>query len=321
MTDEYYDDPGYDLMVGEIELTLEDGDSYENIARAFEIPVEAIAEINPEVNIAQETTPGRTIRLPYRVCPGGTIYIVRRGDTLASIAGRYGTTEAALRRANPFLDGIKLRPGLPVCIPPRRPVSCPGGFFYTVVSGDTLYAIASRYGTTVEAILRANPGLDPNRLYVGQRICIPRAVAPPPGPGRCPGGVFYTIAAGDTLYGLAGRYNTTVEAIIRANPGIDPNRLYIGQRICIPETGAPPGPGRCPGGFYHTIVAGDTLYSIAIRYNTTVEAIIRANPGIDPNRLYIGQRICIPGRRGPRAAGFPEQMDCYENDYYPEGIY
>jgi LysM repeat protein len=264
MTDEYYDDPEYEPMVGEIELTLEDGDNYEDIAKGFETSVEAIGQLNPEVNVTQEPTPGRNIRLPYRVCPGGTIYVVRRGDTLASIAARYRITEAELRRANPFLNVIRFRVGLPLCIPPRRPASCPGGFFYTIGAGDNLYRIASRYGTTVPAILRANPGLDPSRLYVGQRICIPRAQFPTP---------------------------------------------------------TPPPVETCPGGFFYTIGTGDTLYSIAIRFNTTVEAIIRANPGFDPNRLYVGQRICIPGRRGPRASEYSEYMGYSGNEYYPEGMY
>ena len=73
-----------------------------------------------------------------------------------------------------------------------------------------------------------------------------------------------------------------------------PNRLQIGQVICIP-TAAPPTPS-CPGGFLYTIRAGDTLYLIAQRYNVTVQELIAANPGINPNNLQIGQQICIPRR-------------------------
>ena len=111
---------------------------------------------------------------------------------------------------------------------------------------------------------------------------------------QCPPGTFaYTVQAGDTFFGLAQRFGTTVDAIIRANPGVDPNRLMIGQRICIP--GAPP--GACPPGtFAYTVQAGDTFFSLAQRFGTTVDAIMRANPGVDPNRLMIGQRICIPTR-------------------------
>ncbi|MGE5527568.1 MAG: LysM peptidoglycan-binding domain-containing protein, partial [Patescibacteria group bacterium] len=63
------------------------------------------------------------------------------------------------------------------------PVSCPGGTVYTIQAGDTLFALAARFGTTVQAILAANPGLDPNRLMIGQQICIPV-----PAPPTCPGG-------------------------------------------------------------------------------------------------------------------------------------
>jgi LysM repeat protein len=170
--------------------------------------------------------------------------------------------------------------------------NCPcGSFAYVIKSGDTLYKLAITYNTTVEAIMKVNPGLNPNNLRVGQRICIPKSTPVPP---KCPMGTFaYTIKSGDTLYKLAITYNTTVEAIMRVNPGIDPNNLQIGQVICIPES--TPVPPKCPmGTFAYTIKSGDTLYKLAITYNTTVEAIMKVNPGIDPNNLQIGQVICIP---------------------------
>jgi peptidoglycan endopeptidase LytF len=169
---------------------------------------------------------------------------------------------------------------------------CPSGSFsYTIKAGDTLYQLAKTYNTTVEAILAINPGINPNNLQIGQRICIPEAGKPSP---RCPRGSFpYTIKQGDTLYELARTYNTTVEAIMAINPGIDPYNLQIGQVICIPESDKPP--HRCPvGSFPYTIKAGDTLYELARTYNTTVEAIMAINPGIDPYNLQIGQVICIP---------------------------
>jgi LysM repeat protein len=103
--------------------------------------------------------------------------------------------------------------------------------------------------------------------------------------------------AGDTFYGLAQRFNTTVAAIAAANPGVNPNLLFIGQTLCIPS-GAQP--GRCPSGTTAYIIqAGDTLYSLAQRFGTTVAAIIAANPGINPNALQIGQTVCIPASTAP----------------------
>ena len=168
---------------------------------------------------------------------------------------------------------------------------CPqGSFLYTIRPGDTLYVLAQRYNTTVEAIMKLNPGIDPNRLQIGQRICIPEPGVPPLPP--CTNGFYYTIAAGDTLYLLAQKFNVTVNAIIAANPGIDPNNLRIGQTICIPRPVTPTPP--CPNGFYYSVRAGDTIYFIAQRYNVSVQSIINANPGINPNNLQIGQILCIP---------------------------
>ncbi|HHV27445.1 LysM peptidoglycan-binding domain-containing protein [Anaerosalibacter bizertensis] len=169
---------------------------------------------------------------------------------------------------------------------------CPAGSFpYTIRSGDTLYELARRNGTTVQAIMAINPGINPNNLRVGQIICIPGAVPPQPVP--CPNGFYYTIRSGDTLYSIGQRYGVSVQELMAANPGINPNNLRIGQTICIPRAVSPQ-PVPCPNGFYYTIRQGDTLYSIGQRYGVSVQSLLAANPGIDPNNLRIGQLICVP---------------------------
>lgn len=224
-------------------------------------------------------------------CPGGNLYTIRPGDTLFSIARRFRISPDDLLEANRGrVDPENLQIGQIICIPIAvpRPVCPPGSTIYTIRPGDTFFVIARRFGISVEALRRANPGIDPEALLIGQEICVPAA----PRPGVCPPGTFpYTIRAGDTLFKLARQFGTTVEAIEEVNPPLNPLSLRIGQLICIPRGVRRP----CPAGtFSYTIKAGDTLFSIARRYNTTVTSIQALNPGIDPHNLRIGQVLCIP---------------------------
>ncbi|HOA90671.1 MAG TPA: LysM peptidoglycan-binding domain-containing protein, partial [Bacillota bacterium] len=276
--------------------TVKVGDTLESIAKEHGTAVDAILLKNPKLIDTDSVEAGETIEIPKahasQIPPppatcSGRYYTVVAGDSLYLIAQRNNITLDALLAANPQItDPARISVGQVICVPGTIP-SCEGTL-YTIRAGDTLFSLAQRYNTTVDAIIRANPGIDPNNLRIGQVICIPSST---PGPVPCPGGTLYTIRAGDTLFALAQRYNTTVDAILRANPGIDPNNLRVGQIICIPGTGPVP----CPGGTLYTIRAGDTLFSLAQRFNVTVDAIIQANPGIDPNNLRVGQEICIPG--------------------------
>jgi LysM repeat protein len=163
----------------------------------------------------------------------------------------------------------------------------PGTVVYVIRPGDTYYSLARRFNTTVPAIVSANPLVNPNALQIGQSICIPlRPIFPP-----CPEGNYYTIKAGDTLYSLVRFFRVSLDDLLEANPYINPNSLGIGQVICIPVATPPVTCG--PGTFTYTIQPGDTLYSLARRFNTTVVSIIGLNPGINPTGLLIGERICI----------------------------
>lgn len=105
-------------------------------------------------------------------------------------------------------------------------------------------------------------------------------------------GQFYVIREGDTLFTIANEFDTTPENILRLNPSLDENNLPVGRRICV--ISATIQPVSCPlGTLPYNINAGDTLLSIALRFGTSVESLLAANPDIDPYNLEVGQRICI----------------------------
>src|SRR5215213_4596507 len=163
----------------------------------------------------------------------------------------------------------------------------------TVASGDTLRKIADRCGTTVSALRLANPEIgNGNLIYPCQSLLLPGAIL-----GTDGGYLIYIVAHGDTLKGLAARFGSTVDSILASNPNItNANVIYEGQRLTIVATTPPPtNPPPPPSGQPYYVVKGDTLRTIAAKFNTTVDAILRINPQItNQNLIYVGQAVTIP---------------------------
>ena len=227
-----------------------------------------------------------------RTCPNNSfVYTIKSGDTLFKLALTYRTTVEAIMAINPGINPNNLQVGQKICIPSSGtttpPPKCPvGSFAYTIKAGDTLYMLAIKYNTTVAAIMAINPGIDPNNLQIGQVICIPGGgIIPPP----CDG-VYYVVRPGDTLYSIANMYNISVAKLMQANPGVDPNNLMVGQLICIPKQMPPI---HCPGGTIYVVRANDSLTSILVKFNISVMDLMAGNPGINLDRLVVGQELCI----------------------------
>jgi LysM repeat protein len=175
-------------------------------------------------------------------------YTVRSGDTVSHIAAKYGTTVSAVRSANGLNGSAFIREGQSLTIPTSGGAAAAApaatGGSHTVASGETVSAIAKRYGTTVAAIVSAN-GLDSRAfIRVGQTLTLPgagagatTATATPAATTTAAGG-SHTVASGETVSAIAKRYGTTVAAITAAN-GLDSRAfIRVGQTLTVPGAGA-----------------------------------------------------------------------------------
>lgn len=165
-------------------------------------------------------------------------------------------------------------------LPPRPLV-------HVVESGDTLSALALRWRTDVAAIVTLNGLRDPNALSIGQQLTVPRK-------GRGASVVTYTVEEGDSLYGLALRWDTTVEQLAAMNGIADPSLLSIGQKIVIPRAGAAPAAPAAPVIASYVVRRGDTLSELAELWETTPERIAELNRLGELGLIRIGQELLIP---------------------------
>jgi len=156
---------------------------------------------------------------------------------------------------------------------PIPPSSENGVIEHIVQAGDTLWLLAQRYGTSVDAIRSLN-SLTSDSLTIGQVLRIITTGIETPG-------FTYTVQSGDTLWLLAQRFSTSVDAIKSLN-NLTSDSLTIGQVLQIPGS----------GGVIHTVGAGDTLWLLAQRYGTTVDAIRSLN-NLTSDTLMIGQVLRI----------------------------
>ena len=213
-------------------VTVVSGDTLRKIADRCDTTVSAIRRANPEIGLGNLIYPGQVLLLPGTILGsdgGYLIYIVARGDTLRSLAARFGSTVESIMASNPGItnpnviyEGQRLTIYSAPSTPPPAPPPASGQTYY-VVRGDTLRKIAAKFNTTVDAILRVNPQItNPNVIYVGQAIAIPA------------GPTSHIVQRGDTLRIIANKYGTTVDAILALNPNIkNPNLIYVGQVIVV----------------------------------------------------------------------------------------
>jgi LysM repeat protein len=277
-----------------------------------------IQPVGAQINISSSTDPNT----------GGSVYVVQPGDNLSSIAQRFGTTVNALLQLNPQItDPSLIYPGEQIVLPSGI-IPVTGGSVYIVQPGDNLTIIAQRLGTTVSVLEQANPQItNPSLIYPGEQINLPSGIIPVTGsqplvqisPLSGPAGTLVKVGGSgfpantdlNVTVGAQGAASTPSTTVTTDSSGdftahvampadAQPGSTWtittaaqtsggpsasIQFQVIAPVPNAP-----------YTIQSGDTLGSIALRFGTTVNALLRANPQItNTNQLVPGNQIYIPG--------------------------
>lgn len=262
--------------------TVQKGDSLYSIARKLGTTVNELKSLN---NLTSNNLSiGQILKIPSKFVTEdeNEIYTVKSGDSLYSIANIFNTTVDELKQLN-NLTSNTLNVGQLLKIPSA--ISTPDT--YTVQSGDSLYSISSKFGITVDELKSLN-NLTSNTLSIGQVLKIPTTTTEPEQEDTI---IEYQVQKGDSLYKIAGKYNTTVDAIKELN-NLNNNLLSIGQTLSIPTT---QDTEEIPSSDYfnYNVVSGDSLYSIARKFDTTIDAIKNIN-NLTSNLLSVGQTLKIP---------------------------
>ena len=218
--------------------------------------------------------------------PSSEYYTVKSGDSLWSIAKKYGISVDELKAANNLTSNV-LQIGQKLNIPSMSGITTkPENYInYTVKSGDSLYSIASKNDLTVQELKNYN-NLTSNVLQIGQILKIPVVSTE-----EVPIGKYseYVVKSGDSLYSIGRKYGYTPQQLIDYN-NLDSTILSVGQVLKIPTVSSDL---EQTNYIEYTVKSGDNLYSIGRKYGVSPQELMNYN-NLTSNLLSIGQTLKIP---------------------------
>ncbi len=312
------------------------------VAKAVGCSLEEMKDLNPEL-LRKYTPPNvkkYTLNIPagtkarfllaYESMPSPeeTSWVrheIRRGETVSTIAAKYGVSQYAIFEANSLSPRSKIYAGKSLIVPvpldreyhstssaarQNREYQAKNAV-YSVRSGDTMWDIARAFGTTVDVLRRINYIERGSRIYVGQKLKIPASATKLKGKNvvdskssaayaesdnasaksRASGDVktgsgTHKVRRGDTLWDIARMYGTTTASIRRLNGLGRSSRIYPGQLLIVNAENS-------LDYVIHKVRRGETLSRIAKKYRTTIAKILAVNNIPDPNQLRVGERLKI----------------------------
>ncbi|WP_077489542.1 lytic transglycosylase domain-containing protein [Sinomonas mesophila] len=212
---------------------------------------------------------------------------------------------------------------------------------YTIVAGDTVWAIAHRFGLSVSDVLRLNDLRPDSLIFPGKKLRLtadgaPAPAAPAPAAPAPSSGGEYAIKAGDTLYGISAKLGVSIGDLLSANGLRLDSVIYAGRSLKVPGSGPAPAPAlastsapapSAPGGTY-AIKPGDTLYGISAKLGVPMGDLLAANGLSLTSVIYAGRTLKLPGAPAPASAVSPATSspvqplvpDTFLGFTYPEAV-
>lgn len=235
--------------------TVKSGDTLSGIASQYNTTVNQIVSLNQLSNpnliyvgqvlkLKNSQTTNSSSSSSTAATTAGT-YTVKAGDTLSAIASRYSTSSSTLASLNSLSNPNLIYVGQVLKVSSNASTSSSTSSSanstvttaasYTVKSGDTLSAIAAKYGTTYQALASANSISNPNDIYVGQviKVSATATAASSQAASSTSSNGSYTVKSGDTLYGIALANGLNWQTLAKQNGISDPNVIFVGQKLSL----------------------------------------------------------------------------------------
>lgn len=308
-------------------VTVNRSVNLKTVAKHAGTSVDVIKDLNPE--LLRDVTPPNARDYELRIPSGVKVQVlaslyqnqtqpiyesgwvqhtIKKGETVSSIASKYGVSQYALLDANSLTSHSKIIAGRSIIIPIPSDGNTPeveservrqssGGNTYLVRAGDNLSAIAKSFKTTPEALRSANFLGNSSRIYVGQVLKLPGAKSeratmakkqeqPPAARAKAE---TYVVKEGDTVWDIARRFGVSTTTVRKLNGLSRSARIQVGQQLLITGTSL----SSLQDQLTYIVKRGDTLADIARAFGTTVQALMQHNNISDAGSLAIGTRLKI----------------------------
>jgi LysM repeat protein len=283
------------------------------------------SEIQKTSDAANQSAPAPTTEVTAAiptVAPASrpTTYRVKSGDTVSQIAKRFGLSVTSIAKLNNLGPKSLIRVGQVLKLSGTKALETTVES-YRVKPGDTLLAIASRHGLTLNELTAINRISSSTLIYPGQVLRVAKVL--PASQPQLNAPDSYQVMAGDSLDSIAKKFSLSITALREYNGLSRASIIYVGQMLSLKPTAAPAKPptpkvstptpsastlsdeissvdpmrptGVCTIHGFHTVQAGETISRIAAVYGVTTQSVLSSNSLSWSSTIYVGQRLTIPG--------------------------